>query len=74
MSRVKARLKFMVDDIGADGMLERVEAKLGRTLERYDLPPIDAQPSAHIGVHAAEGRPASTSACPCRSGSRPGTS
>jgi ferredoxin-nitrite reductase len=42
----------MVDDIGAEGMLERVEAKLGRTLERFDLPPIDAQPSAHIGVHA----------------------
>ena len=52
MSRVKARLKFMVDDIGADGMLERVEAKLGRTLERFELPPITAQPSAHIGVHA----------------------
>jgi ferredoxin-nitrite reductase len=52
MSRVKARLKFMVDDIGADGMLERVEAHLGRTLERYELPPIDVQPSAHIGVHA----------------------
>jgi sulfite reductase beta subunit-like hemoprotein len=52
MSRVKARLKFMVDDIGAEGMLERVEAKLGRTLQRLDLPPIDAQPSAHIGVHA----------------------
>jgi sulfite reductase beta subunit-like hemoprotein len=52
MSRVKARLKFMVDDLGAEGMLERVEAKLGRTLERFDLPPIDAQPSAHIGVHA----------------------
>jgi ferredoxin-nitrite reductase len=51
MSRVKARLKFMVDDIGAEGMLERVEAKLGRTLERYELPPIEAQPSAHIGVH-----------------------
>ncbi|HEY2372672.1 MAG TPA: nitrite/sulfite reductase [Gaiellaceae bacterium] len=51
MSRVKARLKFMVDDIGADGMLERVETKLGRTLERYELPPIDAHPSAHIGVH-----------------------
>jgi ferredoxin-nitrite reductase len=32
-------------------MLERVEAKLGRTLERYALPPIAAQPSAHIGVH-----------------------
>jgi ferredoxin-nitrite reductase len=52
MSRVKARLKFMVDDIGVEGMLERVEAKLGRTLERFELPPITAQPSAHIGVHA----------------------
>jgi sulfite reductase beta subunit-like hemoprotein len=52
MSRVKARLKFMVDDIGAEGMLGRVEAKLGRTLERFELPPITAQPSAHIGVHA----------------------
>jgi sulfite reductase beta subunit-like hemoprotein len=52
MSRVKARLKFMVDEIGAEGMLERVEAKLGRTLERYVLPPIDVQPSAHAGVHA----------------------
>src|SRR5947208_10064892 len=52
MSRVKARLKFMVDDIGAEGMLDRVEAKLGKTLERYELPPITAQPSAHIGVHA----------------------
>ena len=52
MSRVKARMKFMVDDIGADGMRERVEEKLGRTLERFELPPIDAQPSAHIGVHA----------------------
>src|SRR5256712_1750620 len=52
MSRVKARLKFMVDDIGAEGMLERVEAKLGRTLEQFDLPPADVQPSAHIGVHA----------------------
>ena len=52
VSRVKARLKFMVDDIGVDGMLERVEAKLGRTLERFTLPPIDAQPSAHVGVHA----------------------
>jgi ferredoxin-nitrite reductase len=52
MSRVKARLKFMVDDIGVDGMLERLEAKLGRSLERYELQPVDVQPSAHIGVHA----------------------
>jgi ferredoxin-nitrite reductase len=52
MSRVKARLKFMVDDIGVEGMLERVEAKLGRTLERFTLPPIGVQPSAHVGIHA----------------------
>ncbi|HWX09151.1 MAG TPA: hypothetical protein VNY33_04160, partial [Gaiellaceae bacterium] len=52
MSRVKARMKFMVDDLGAEGMLERIEAKLGRTLERFELPPIDVQPSAHLGVHA----------------------
>src|SRR2546425_7632587 len=44
MSRVKARLKFMVDEIGGEGMLERVEAKLGRTLERYELRPIDTHP------------------------------
>jgi ferredoxin-nitrite reductase len=52
MSRVKARMKFMVDAIGADGMLERVEEKLGRTFERFELPAIATQPSAHIGVHA----------------------
>jgi len=52
MSRVKARLKFMVDDLGADGMRERVEAKLGRPLERYELPATEVQPSGHIGVHA----------------------
>src|ERR671927_256573 len=38
MSRVKARLKFMVDDLGPEGMLDRVEAKLGRALERFELP------------------------------------
>jgi len=52
MSRVKARLKFMVDDIGPEGILERVEAKLGRTLERFELPEPDVQPHGHIGVHA----------------------
>jgi len=52
VSRVKARLKFMVDDIGAEGMRERVEARLGRTLEDFELPPIDVQPSNHVGVHA----------------------
>jgi sulfite reductase beta subunit-like hemoprotein len=52
VSRVKARLKFMVDDIGPEGIRERVEAKLGRPLEDYSLTPIDAEPSHHLGVHA----------------------
>ena len=51
VSRVKARLKFMVDDLGAAGMRERVEAELGRALEDYELPPIAVEPSHHLGVH-----------------------
>jgi ferredoxin-nitrite reductase len=51
VSRVKARLKFMVDDLGIDGMRERVEAKLGRALEDFSLPPATA-PSDHMGIHA----------------------
>jgi sulfite reductase (ferredoxin) len=50
VSRVKARLKFMVDDIGPDALRERVEAKLGRKLERFALPPVDRAPSNHLGV------------------------
>jgi ferredoxin-nitrite reductase len=52
VSRVKARLKFMVDDIGPEGMRERVEAKLGRPLEDYALAPVEVEPSHHLGVHA----------------------
>ncbi len=52
VSRVKARLKFMIDDIGAEGMRERVETRLGRRLEDYTLPAIDVEPSHHLGVHA----------------------
>jgi ferredoxin-nitrite reductase len=52
VSRVKARLKFMIDDIGPEGMLERVEARLGRELERFALPPIEGEPHDHLGVHA----------------------
>src|SRR6266581_8991846 len=37
VSRVKARLKFMVDDIGPEGIRERVEARLGRPLEDFTL-------------------------------------
>ena len=52
VSRVKARLKFMVDDIGPEGIRERVEARLGKKLEDYTLPPITVEPSHHLGVHA----------------------
>jgi ferredoxin-nitrite reductase len=51
VSRVKARLKFMVDDIGPEGIRERVEAKLGKKLEDYKLPPVTVEPSHHLGVH-----------------------
>jgi ferredoxin-nitrite reductase len=51
VSRVKARLKFMIDDIGPEGMRERVEERLGRRLEDYSLPPVTAPPSDHLGVH-----------------------
>ncbi|HVV57587.1 MAG TPA: nitrite/sulfite reductase [Gaiellaceae bacterium] len=50
VSRVKARLKFMVDDLGPEGMRERVEAKLGRRLDDFRLPELP-RPGNHIGVH-----------------------
>jgi sulfite reductase beta subunit-like hemoprotein len=51
VSRVKARLKFMVDDLGAEGMRERVESRLGRALEDYSLAPLGEPPTNHLGVH-----------------------
>ena len=50
VSRVKARLKFMVDDLGVDGMRERVEAQLGRRLEDYTLEPAASRPGNHLGI------------------------
>ena len=44
VSRVKARLKFMVDDLGPEALLELVEERLGRSLERLVLPPVDPSP------------------------------
>ena len=49
VSRVKARLKFMIDDIGPDGMRERVETILGRTLEDFTAPPAP-RPVDHMGI------------------------
>jgi ferredoxin-nitrite reductase len=50
VSRVKARLKFMIDDIGPEGMRERVEARLGRRFDDFTLPPLP-RASNHLGVH-----------------------
>lgn len=51
VSRVKARLKFMIDDIGPEGLRERIEARLGRSFDDFALPPRPA-PGSHLGVHA----------------------
>jgi ferredoxin-nitrite reductase len=49
VSRVKARLKFMIDDIGPEGMRDRIEARLGRRFTDFTLPPAPP-PGNHIGV------------------------
>jgi ferredoxin-nitrite reductase len=51
ISRVKARLKFMIDDIGPEGMRERVEARLGRHFDDFTLPHAPT-PGNHLGIHA----------------------
>jgi sulfite reductase beta subunit-like hemoprotein len=51
LSRVKARLKFMVDDYGVEAFRELVEAKLGFELERLDQLPVLASESDHMGIH-----------------------
>ena len=49
VSRVKARIKFMVDDLGPEGMRAEVERRLGYSLPDFEL---DAPPpmTDHIGV------------------------
>ncbi len=49
ISRVKARLKFMVDDVGAEGMRVLVEERLGRDLADFELPPAP-EPDDHLGL------------------------
>ena len=58
VSRVKARIKFMVDDYGADGMRAEVERRLGRELEDFTLPPHPHTRADHLGVQpeSREGR------------------
>jgi ferredoxin-nitrite reductase len=50
VSRVKARLKFMVDDLGPEGMRERIEARLGRPLADHAVPVLP-RATNHVGVH-----------------------
>lgn len=51
VSRVKARLKFMIDDIGPEGMRAEVERRLGRRLDDFELPPAPEAFRDHVGVH-----------------------
>jgi ferredoxin-nitrite reductase len=50
VSRVKARLKFMVDDVGPEGVRALVEERLGRSLPDFQLPPA-GDFGDHIGIH-----------------------
>ena len=50
VSRVKSRMKFMVDDIGPEGMRAEIEKRLGYTLPDFPLPPLEGQFADHVGV------------------------
>ena len=68
LSRVKARLKFMVDDFGAEGMRAEVEKFLGRKLEDLDQPPQRVGgDTEHLGINPSASPASATSAS--RSGS-----
>lgn len=56
MSRAKARIKFMMDDVGPEGMRALVEERLGRRLDDHTAP--DPEPGHdHLGLHhQADGR------------------
>lgn len=51
ISRVKARLKFMIDDYGPEEFRRLVEARLDFALENLDATPIPETESDHMGVH-----------------------
>jgi len=49
VSRAKARIKFMMDDHGPDGVRTKVEERLGYELERFAAP-VPAYEADHLGV------------------------
>ncbi len=51
MSRAKARLKFMVADLGPEAFRARVEERLGRRLADGAVPPAPAEEKDHTGIH-----------------------
>ncbi|HEX4966778.1 MAG TPA: nitrite/sulfite reductase [Thermoanaerobaculia bacterium] len=51
MSRAKARLKFMVNDLGPEAFRARVEEKLGYRLADGAVPQAPADEYDHTGVH-----------------------
>jgi sulfite reductase beta subunit-like hemoprotein len=52
ISRVKARLKFMIDDYGPEEFRRLVEARLGHALEDLPEMPLPESESDHMGIHA----------------------
>jgi ferredoxin-nitrite reductase len=52
VSRVKARLKFMVDDLGPEGMRAEVERRLGYALPDFTLPPHPRARMDHLGAQS----------------------
>ena len=50
VSRVKSRMKFMVDALGPEGVRVEVERRLGYPLPSFALPPIDVEPDDHLGI------------------------
>jgi sulfite reductase beta subunit-like hemoprotein len=50
ISRVKARLKFMIDDYGVEEFRKLVEARLGHPLEDLAEMPLPENESDHMGV------------------------
>src|SRR3982075_4167106 len=50
LSRAKARMKFMVDDYGPEGVKEAVEKQLGRKLEPLQAVPKPTGTTDHLGV------------------------
>ncbi len=51
ISRVKARLKFMIDDYGVEAFRDLVEARLGYKLESLSELPLPDGESDHMGIH-----------------------